>query len=149
MTLKLLAPAAAAMVLATAAHAHSHKFRNLEIVHPWCVETQDAAQPVAVFMTIKNAGTRPDKLLRATTSIAGKTELRAGASGSAGIASVAVAGHGAVDLKRSGPHVLLTGVKKQLDPYDSFVMTLTFARAGKVEVEVMVEEASILEPAKH
>ena len=38
-------------------------------------------------------------------------------------------------------------MKKQLGAYDSFLMTLVFERAGKVEVEVMVEEASILEPA--
>ena len=36
------------------AQAHSHKVKNLEIVHPWCVETQDTAKPVAVFMTIRN-----------------------------------------------------------------------------------------------
>ena len=40
-------------------------------------------------------------------------------------------------------------MKRELGPYDSFVMTLTFARAGKVEVEVMVEEASVAEPPKH
>ena len=64
-------------------------------------------------------------------------------------ASIPIDGRGEVNLKRGGPHILLTGVKKQLGPYDSFLMTLTFARAGKVEVEVMVEEASVLEPAKH
>ena len=39
-------------------------------------------------------------------------------------------------------------MKRQLGAYDSFLMTLVFERAGKVEVEVMVEEKSILEP-KH
>jgi len=52
-------------------------------------------------------------------------------------------------LKRYGPHILLTGVKKPLGAYDSFLMTLTFERAGKVEVEVMVEEKSVIEPPKH
>jgi copper(I)-binding protein len=150
---KTLVLAAAALCIATAAQAHSHKLKNLEIVHPWCIETKDAGGAVSVFMTIKNAGGKPDKLLRASTASAGKAELRAagvapGKEGDA-IASVAVASHGAVDLKRDGPHVLLTGMKKALSPYDSFMMTLVFERAGKVEVEVMVEEASILEPAKH
>ena len=52
-------------------------------------------------------------------------------------------------LKRGGPHILLSGMKKQLGAYDAFVMTLVFERAGKVEVEVQVEEAVIVEPAKH
>jgi copper(I)-binding protein len=145
MTGKTLVLAAAALFVATAAQAHSHKIKSLEIVHPWCIETTDAANPVSVFMTIKNSG-RPDKLLRATTSIAGKAELRV--ADDKAVSSVGVATRGATDLRRDGPHIQLSGVTKQLSPYDSFLMTLVFERAGKVEVEVMVEEASVLEPAK-
>jgi copper(I)-binding protein len=86
MIVKTLTLAAAALVVATAAQAHSHKVKRLEIVHPWCIETNDTANPVSVFMTIKNSG-RPDKLLRATTSIAGKAELR-GAGDEKAISSV-------------------------------------------------------------
>ncbi len=150
--IKALALAAAMMFAASAAHAHSHKLKNLEIVHPWCIETEDTAKPVVVSMTIRNAGAKPDRLLRASASSAAKTELRAGVppDGEGGvIASIPVDGRGEVNLKRGGPHVLLTGVKKPLGAHDSFLMTLTFARAGKVEVEVMVEEARVLEPVKH
>ncbi len=147
MTIKTFAMATAAILIATAAQAHSHKHKKLEIVHPWCVETGDTANPVAVFMTIKNASAKPDRLLRASTSIAGKAELRGGGDDKA-VASVSVATRGTVDLKRGGPHIQLSNVTKQLSPYDSFMMTLVFERAGKVEVEVMVEEASILEPVK-
>ena len=145
MTIRTLVLAAAAVLVATAAQAHSHKLKSLEIVHPWCIETTDTAKAVSVFMTIKNSG-RPDKLLRATTSIAGKTELRVADDKT--VSSVGVATRGATDLKRDGPHIQLSGVTKQLSPYDSFLMTLVFERAGKVEVEVMVEEASVLENAK-
>lgn len=147
--MKAMALAAAAMLVASVAQAHSHKFKKLEIVHPWCIETNDTAKPVAVYMTIRNAGGQPDKLLSATTTMAAKAELReAGAAPAEGnaIGSVAVGSRGEVDLKRTGPHILLSGMKKQLNPYDSFLMTLRFERAGKVEVEVMVEEASVLEP---
>ena len=150
MIVKTLALAAAARVVATAAQAHSHKLKKLEIVHPWCIETNDTAKPVVVFMTIKNAGSKPDRLLRAAASIAGKDRAARGARPTRKacvIASIPV-GRGEVNLKRGGPHILLTGVKKQLGAYDSFLMTLTFERAGKVEVEVMVEEASVLAPAK-
>ena len=146
MTIKTLALAAAALLFATGAQAHSHKVKSLEIVHPWCIETNDTASPVSVFMTIKNSG-RPDRLLRATTSIAGKAELRTAGADKA-VSSVGVATRGATDLKRDGPHIALSDVRKQLAPYDSFLMTLVFERAGKVEVEVMVEEASVLAPAK-
>lgn len=150
--IRALAVAAVMMLSVSAAHAHSHKLKTLEIVHPWCIETEDTGKPVVVSMTIKNAGSKPDKLLRASTSSAAKTELRAGVPPDAEgdvIAAIPVGGRGTVNLKRGGPHILLSGVKKPLSPYDSFLMTLTFERAGKVEVEVMVEEASIIEPAKH
>jgi copper(I)-binding protein len=150
--IKAFALAAAALFAASTAHAHSHKLKKLEIVHPWCIETGDTAKPVVVSMTIKNAGSKPDRLLRAAAPGAAKTELRAGVppdTEGGVIASIPVGSRGEVNLKRGGPHILLTGVKKPLGAYDSFLMTLTFARAGKVEVEVMVEEASVLEPAKH
>src|SRR4051812_17065757 len=98
MTMKTLALAAAALLVATTAQAHSHKFKTLEIVHPWCIETSDTSEPVIVSMTIRNAGGRPDKLLSAKTPMAATAELREGGAvpdteGHA-IGSVAVASHG-------------------------------------------------------
>jgi periplasmic copper chaperone A len=149
--IRALALAAAMTLAASTAQAHSHKLKALEIVHPWCIETEDTAKPVVVSMTIKNAGSKPDRLLRASASSAAKTELRAGAPPDAegDVMAAIPVGRGEVNLKRGGPHILLTGVKKPLSPYDSFLMTLTFERAGKVEVEVMVEEKSVIEPPKH
>jgi len=150
--IKAFAFAAAAMLAASAAQAHSIKLKQLEIVHPWCIETEDSSKPVVISMTIRNAGAKPDRLLSALAPNAAKTELRAGVPPDAEgdvIASVPVGAKSEVNLKRGGPHVLLTGVKKPLDAYDSFLMTLTFERAGKVEVEVVVEDKSVLEPAKH
>ena len=149
--MKALVFAAALVLAANSAQAHSIKAKSLLIVHPWCIETEDTAKPVVVSMTIRNAG-KPDRLLRASTLEAEKTELRAGVPPDAEgdvIPAIPVDSRGEVNLKRGGPHILLTGVKKPLSAYDSFLMTLTFARAGKVEVEVVVEEKSVLEPAKH
>ena len=148
---RVLAIPIAAMLLTGSAHAHSQKFKRLEIVHPWCVET-DAASTVAVYMTVRNSARQPDRLLRATTAIADKAELRGAAmSGQDArpVASLETKKGRELILKRYGPHILLTGVKKSLGAYDAFAMTLVFERAGKVEVEVQVEAASIMEPAKH
>ena len=150
--IKALALAAAVVLAASTAHAHSIKAKQLTIVHPWCIEPEDTTKPVVVSMTIRNAGAKPDRLLRASTSGAAKAELRAGVPPDAEghvIPAIPVDSRGEVNLKRGGPHILLTGVSKPLSAYDSFLMTLTFARAGKVEVEVVVEEKSVLEPAKH
>lgn len=138
----------AAIVLTSGAQAHSHKFKSLEIVHPWCWETEAATKTVAVYMTVRNSSRRGDRLVRATASIADKAELRAPGTGTP-VRSFDAKPGGELILKRDGPHILLTGVKRQLGAYDAFVMTLTFERAGKVEVEVAVEETSKAEPARH
>jgi copper(I)-binding protein len=104
-----------------------------------------------ISVRIRNAGPKPDRLLRASVPNAEKRELRAGVPPDAEgdvIASLSVGGKSEVNLKRGGPYILLTGVKKPLGAYDSFPMTLTFERAGRVEIEVMVEEKAVLEPAK-
>jgi copper(I)-binding protein len=153
MKAKTLALAAAALFVATAAQAHSHKFKKLEIVHPWCIETDAAASTVSVYMTVRNSGPKADRLVGAQTSIAAKAELFGATVTSAQqakpITSLEAKASGELILKRDGPHIVLTGVKKQLGAYDAFPMTLVFERAGKVEIEVQVEEASILEPARH
>jgi copper(I)-binding protein len=151
MLLKSLTVVVATILLTATAHAHSQKFKALEIVHPWCIETEDTAKPVVVSMTIRNTGSKPDRLLRVSAPNAAKADLRAGVPPDAEgdvIASVPVARKSEVNLKRGGPHILLTGMQKALGAYDSFLMTLTFERAGKVAVEVTVEEKSALEPAK-
>jgi periplasmic copper chaperone A len=56
---------------------------------------------------------------------------------------------GELALSADGPHLLLGGVKKRLSAYDSFKITLVFEKAGRMEIEVMVEEADTKEPHKH
>jgi copper(I)-binding protein len=143
---RVLAIPAAMMWLMCVAHAHSHKLKTLEIVHPWCVETNAATS--AVYMVVRNSARQGDRLVRASTLIAEKTELQA-PPGVTAKAAFDVKPRGELILKRGASHILLTGLKKPLGAYDSFVMTLVFERAGKVEVEVQVEEASILEPKTH
>lgn len=131
---------AAALVLPTQASAHSHKKNGLEIIHPWTRAMVDKSQTtVLVSMTIKNGGTG-DRLLGASTPLAATAEIREPGKDKA-LPSVTIGAGKRVEFKRNGPHLRLTGFKKQLDAYESFAMTLVFEKAGSVVVEVMVEEA--------
>jgi periplasmic copper chaperone A len=127
--------------------AHSHRQKGFEIVHPWCFATVDAAATTtAVYMLIKNRGRRPDRLIGATSPNARTIELRAPAASSGDgtrvVAAVALPRGREVALKRNGPHLVLSGLDKPLSPYESFPMTLIFKRAGKIDIEVLVEEAA-------
>jgi len=128
----------AAAALAAPALSHSHKTRSLEIVHPHTLQTQKGAVSARVLMTIRNSGRAPDRLVSASTPRAARVELgnvRKGAT-----ALVIRAGQ-ELGLAGDGPSVMLIGLKKPLDAYDDFKMTLVFERAGPVAIDVMVEEA--------
>jgi copper(I)-binding protein len=138
-----------------AAMAHSHKKKALEIVHPWTPAMVEAnVANIPVYMKLKNGGGAPERLLSATTPLADKVELiEPKAQGAMTLPTVATAlsvpAGGELALSADGPHLLLGGVKKRLSAYDSFKITLVFEKAGRMEIEVMVEEADTKEPDKH
>jgi copper(I)-binding protein len=126
------------------AAAHSHKTKSLEIVHPWTPETvQKEATTARVFMTIKNSGRVPDRLISASTPRADKVELAAvedAARDSTSAAPFSIAPGKTLVLHAKGQHLVLTGVKKAFHAYDDFKMTLVFEKAGRIVVDIVVEE---------
>jgi periplasmic copper chaperone A len=139
----------------TAGFSHSHKKKGLEIVHPWTRETTDQGTVnIPVFMTVKNMSRTTDRLVGASSDLADKIELielQDHGSGKMPVATstFVVAAGKSLQLTPAGSRLLLLGVKKSLTAFDSFGMTLMFEKAGKVEVEVMVEESDTTDPHKH
>jgi periplasmic copper chaperone A len=127
-----------AAALAPPAAPHSHKTKSLEIVHPWArASAKDATTSARVFMTVKSLSGRPDRLISASTTRAGKVELHDAGKGAAAFS----VGRGKdLVLYGDGPSLVLSGLKSPLHAYDDFTMTLVFERAGRVEIVVMVEE---------
>jgi hypothetical protein len=54
--------------LSVAASAHEIALKSLKVVHPWVYETEE--QQAALHVKIRNTGDAPERLLRATTTIA-------------------------------------------------------------------------------
>lgn len=133
---------AVAAVLAPLApcHAHDLKAGNLKIVHPWALEPQQDATTVVVSMTIHNTGAVAERLLSASSPFAKGAELRQGEEPAIASGPVEIPAGGTLKLKASGPHVTLTNVTEPLAGYEMFPLSLTFEKAGKVDIEVMVEE---------
>jgi periplasmic copper chaperone A len=132
MTKRLMILSAAALVFATSALAHSKKHGELTIQHPWVPEGGGTA--AVVQMTIRNSGAKPDRLL-AATSKAGSVSIRT----VAGADTVDVPAGAVTKLAAGSAYIELDGLKSPLTAYDRIPITLTFAIAGAVEVEVMVE----------
>lgn len=124
--------------LAVPADAHQKQHGQLKIVHPYAMETAAGQTEAAVMMTIINAAGRADALVRASTPIAelavvvsddGKQPER-----------IELPKNGRIELKSTGAHIALRGLRKRLVGYDTFPLHLMFETSGAVDLEVMVEE---------
>jgi copper(I)-binding protein len=128
--------AIAPVAFATGAVAHEMKIKEIIVVHPWVLETEQTQADLHV--KIRNTGTVAERLLRASTHRAASA-LLVDANGR-GVNDVVILGHGELTLQPGGTHIVLSGLKKSLRPYDSFELKLVFEKVGPVQVEVLVEE---------
>lgn len=130
---------------AVTATAHEFKVGGIEVVHPWSRATPPGAKVGAGYMTIKNNGSTPDRLVAATDTVAGKTEIHEMAVVD-GIMTMRELPDGLVipadastDLKPGSYHIMFVGLKAPLKEGEHFKGTLTFEKAGTIEVEYVVQ----------
>lgn len=97
----------------------------------------------AVYATIRNVGSSDDALISATSSVADNVELHevkneAGVMTMRPIDKLPVPAGGAVEMKPGGYHVMLLGLKRDLNPGDSVPVTLMFHKAGPINVNAAI-----------
>ncbi|MBL3610514.1 copper chaperone PCu(A)C [Rhodovulum sulfidophilum] len=104
------------------------------------------AQSGAAFMTLVNTGAEDDRLIAAASDAAERVELHTHVSDANGVMRMIevedgfrVPAHGHHDLRRGGDHVMLLGLTRPLTEGDIVGLTLTFEKAGTVEVDAPVE----------
>lgn len=145
------APAALAMALAMTALASSpltaHEFKSgqLELVHPWSRETPEGARVAAGYVKIVNHGSQADRLIAVSGEIAGRTEIHEMAVDGKGVMTmrpvdgVEIPPGGEVALAPGGYHIMFLDLKDTRKKGESFSGSLTFEKAGIVEVEFSVD----------
>lgn len=134
-----------ALVVAGPALAHSYTLGALEIVHPHIPAAIGRALTAAGFLEITNTGTEPDALIGVETTFAKHAEVHESKVDSAGVASMAhveridLAPGATVVLEHGGYHVMFMGVTEP--PVEGMIVpvTLIFEKAGRIDVEFMVE----------
>ena len=131
------------------ASGHETVHESLKIVHPYTKEPASGVRDLDVSMTIRNSGTEAERIIAASSPMAASVEIRAAAAAQAnsqpdgqsdGQSAIEIPAGGSVKLSAAGPHIRLRGLTEPLTGYATFPLWLTFAHAGRVEVEVMVEE---------
>ncbi len=139
----LLMICACLLFLAAPALAHSYKKGEIMIGHIWARATAPGAQATGVYVPLLNQGAEADALIGGSAEIAAtvmlhEVTLQDGISHMSLIDEVPLPSKQPVSLRPGGKHIMLTGLKQQLKEGEKFTMTLQFAKAGAITVEVMV-----------
>jgi len=127
-----------------AASAHSYKLGALEIGHPWARATPPTAPTGGGYLSVKNTGKTPDRLISVSSPAAeavqvhemkmegnvmrmreldGPLEIKPGET---------------VTLAPGGMHLMMMGLKEPLKQGEKVPLTLVFEKAGKIDVELVV-----------
>ncbi|WP_072391165.1 copper chaperone PCu(A)C [Hyphomicrobium sp. CS1BSMeth3] len=151
-----LCAAAAALILLAMLPAQAHDFKagSLHLDHPWARPTPAGAKVGAGYVSIRNTGKVADRLVAASTDVAGKTEIHEVAVDAQGVMRMRALAKGlpipagaTVALKPSAYHLMFMDLKRPLKVGDTFSGVLAFERGGKVKVEFVVEATSSAGPA--
>ena len=140
-TLTLLA----ALMLGLPAFAHQITLGDLEIVHPHIPAPFAGAKSAAGYMAIVNNGTETDRLIGASAGFADMTMLHESKTDASGVATMThvpaleIAPGETVLLEKGGYHIMFMGLTQPLALGDMLPGTLTFEKAGTVEIEFMVD----------
>jgi copper(I)-binding protein len=125
--------------------AHSFKVGSITIDTPWARATPGGAKVAAGYLTIKNEGATPDRLVSVTAEIAERTELHQmimedGVMKMRQVTDgLPVPAGGSVVLEPNSYHLMFMELKRPLKEGEQFQGTLVFEQAGKVAVTFDVE----------
>jgi len=139
--------AGALFALAGIAVASDYTLKDLRIEHPYARPTPPGARTGAAYFSVRNAGRVPDRLIAATSSAARSVELHSmtmegNLMKMRAITGIDIPAGGSVSLAGGGYHAMLVDLVKPLHAGDRVPLTLTFDKAGTIEVVANVEAAS-------
>lgn len=138
---------AAALLLFSAQTAFAHEFKigSIEIEHPWARATPPGAAVGGGYLELTNDGDAADRLVSATAEIAGRVEIHEmkvedGVMKMAALPDgLPIPAHESVKLAPGGYHIMFLQLKGPLVKGTKIPGTLTFEKAGTVNVEFAVE----------
>ncbi|WP_411037274.1 copper chaperone PCu(A)C [Shinella sp. BYT-45] len=145
---RILATLLALALSAPAAFAHDFTLGSLEIRHPASRATLPGQPVGGGFMTITNKGAEPDRLVSvAAPDVSDDVQLHEMAVENDVMKmrqlpdGIDIPAGATVELKSGGLHVMFMKIKRPFKEGETFKATLTFEKAGTVDVDFDVEAA--------
>ena len=139
---------ATTMFLITDVYAAMNQYKAGDIIieNPWARATMSGAQTAAAFLTIKNNGNTPDRIVAVQSPISQKTEIHQ--SFMEGemmkmrpVGALELAPGEVTMLKPGSYHVMFMGLKFPLTVGETFPLRVKFEKSGEVEVIVKIMKA--------
>ncbi len=135
---------AGAYLITTSAMAADYKAGALTISDPWSRATPKGAQTAIGYMTIRNDGPSPERLVGGSIESADHFQLHAmkmegDVAKMNELHDIEIKRGQRLEFKPGGSHVMFVGLKHQLAKGEHIKGTLVFEHAGAVSVEYSVE----------
>jgi copper(I)-binding protein len=144
MKFRSLIPALVLTLAATGALAHDYRLGSLVINHPWSRATPKGATVAGGYLKITNSGTTPDRFVSGSSAAGKRFEIHE-MSMDGGVMKmrelkdgIEIAPGATVEFKPGSYHVMFVDIGKPFAKGDKVKTTLTFQKAGKIDVEFYV-----------
>ena len=138
-------PAATSALTTTEAMTDTMALTTTEAMTDSLAMEMDASVTTAAYLTIVNSGATPDNLLSvsAAPELAKSVELHTmidegGVMKMRPVEKIEVPANGEAVLKIGGFHVMFIGVQKDLKDGETVKLSLTFEKAGTIQVDAVV-----------
>ena len=119
---------------------------NIMVMDPYVRSSTPTSVTGAAFMGLMNHGAEDDTLLAASSDVAGRIELHTHIEDANGVmkmteieGGITVPAGGMHMLQRGGDHIMFMGLTEPLVQGEEISVTLTFEKAGEIEVTIPVD----------
>jgi copper(I)-binding protein len=141
----LVAAAVLTAMLLSPVSAHDYSVGSLKIAHPWARATPKGASVGGGYMKISNTGNAPDRLVGGASDVSSRFEIHEMKMDN-GVMKMRPITDGleikpgqTIEFNPGGYHVMFVGLKNALEKGQHVKATLQFEKAGKVDVDFVVE----------
>jgi copper(I)-binding protein len=145
------------VALSYPAHADFVKAGNLEIVDPWSKEVAPGSSIRRAFFVVRNNGSTDDQLMSVLSPISETAEIHGGKQAAlwhemaekdvvarAYKGGIVIPAKGETEFKPGSFYVMFVDLKTVTPKGKKFTATLTFKKAGKVDVDFLVDARPIV-----
>jgi copper(I)-binding protein len=139
------------LALATSAQAEPSRIGDIVVEQAWARATTPSAKIGATYLVLKNTGSQPDRVLSmeapvASHAVAHQTRQEGDVSRMSEADPLSIPPGGALKMKPGGMHIMLMELNSGLKVGQQFPLTITFEKAGTIEVPVKVGKPGAIGP---